>query len=654
MGTKLLQQGDPISPLRDGVFLYLLDRLLRRDQYTLIYNEKYCLSPIAKPNLTVILINIYRKLLNALNRQKKGQCRKPAPERRRDYEKTSTKKKQGFPLGSWGIFFNAWEPPWIASVQAAGVVGTGTQVSCTQAALTAALIGGGTVTFNCGAAAATILVTSQIPITQTTVIEGGGLIKITGPLNTSGMTTRLFDVTGSLTLNDIVLENFNSTGSGNGNGGAIRSVGALVLNNVTIQFSHTNFCGGAIYSDGTLIISNSTFDKNTGRDGGAICAGVPTNRLQVTNSGFTNNQVTDPVFNVASGGAIIVTGPIAEATIVDSFFLGNSANFGGGLSVKAGGTATLRTQDPANPVTFLGNSATQDGGAIYNGGTLAIYGAGLNANTVPQNTIGIGHGGAIANSGNLTLHDSTVTVNKGRFGGGLFVGIIPSAQADIRRTTFSQNQASEFGGGLCTGDALFNTGATVTVTDSVFRNNTALVNGGGLYRFKALLTITNSSFTDNGAAGVGGGLYSGAGVPETSVNATSVTFSGNTAGSGQGGGIYTSGYSVFKNLTIKDNTNGLFNAVNVVTTHLGNSVLDNPNHLNCDGGGTPIVSDGNNLSTDNSCPVEQKGILAKLGDREINANGINQTRYHLPLAGSPSDQRGGRLSGPGSARGIAT
>ena len=110
--------------------------------------------------------------------------------------------------------------------------------------------------------------------------------------------------------------------------------------------------------------------------------------MQVTNSGFTNNQVNDPVFNLASGGAIIVTGPIAEATIIDSFFLSNSATYGGGLNVKAGGTATLRTQNPANPVTFLGNSATEDGGAIYNGGTLAIYGAGLNANTVPQNTFG--------------------------------------------------------------------------------------------------------------------------------------------------------------------------------------------------------------------------------------------------------------------------
>jgi predicted outer membrane repeat protein len=521
----------------------------------------------------------------------------------------------------------------MASLQAAGVVGTGTPASCTQTALTTALAGGGTVTFNCGGAA-TILVISQIPITQNTVIEGGGLITITG-----GLTTRLFDVTGSLTsltLNDLILDSFFSAGSGGGNGGAIRSVGTLALNNVTIRFSQTNGCGGAIYSDGTLIISNSTFGNNTGvLAGGAICTGLPpTNRLQVTNSSFNSNKTTDVV--LGSGGAIYVSGPIAEASIIDSFFLNNSAKLGGGLTVWTGGTATLSTQNPASPNAFIGNSATQDGGAIYNLGTLAIHGAGLNANTVPENTVGIGRGGAIANLGNLTLQDSVVTVNRGRIGGGLFVGIIPSAVADVRRTTFSQNQASEFGGGLGTGDALFNTGATVTVTDSVFRNNTALVNGGGTYRFNTRLDISNSSFTDNGAAGVGGGLFSGAGVPDpTFVSATSVTFSGNTAGSGQGGGIYTSGFSVFKNLTIKDNTNGIFNAGNFVTTHLGNSVLDNPGTLNCDGGGRPITLDGNNLSTDNSCAVETNFTPSLLGPRLINANGVNQTRFHLPLAGSP-------------------
>ncbi len=553
-------------------------------------------------------------------------------------EKYLPKRSRVFRWAVGGLFLMLGGLPWMAPLQAAGVVGTGTPGSCTQAALTTALVGGGTVTFNCGAAATTIPVSTQIPITQDTVIKGGGLITITG-----GFATRLFDVTASLTLNDIILDRFASQGSGDGNGGAITSTGTLVLDNVTIQISKTNFCGGAIYSDGTLIISNSTFDNNTaGRDGGAICTGVSgTNRLQVTNSGFTNNLANDPVFNLASGGAIVVGGLIAEATIIDSFFFNNSATYGGGLNVKAGGTATLRTQNPANPVTFLGNFANIDGGAIYNGGILAIYGAGLNANTVPRNTSGLGHGGAIANTGSLTLHDSLLTLNKGRYGGGLFVGYIPTAQADVRRTTFGGNEASEFGGGLCTGDALSNTGAKVTVTDSVFRNNTAAVSGGGAYRYNASLDISNSSFTDNtalgvGATGNGGGLFSGARIPDpTSVNATSVTFSGNTAGSGQGGGIYTSGSSVFKNLTIKDNTNGLFNAGIVVATHLGNSVLENPGHLNCDGGGVAILSDGHNLSTDTSCPVETNGTPAQLGPREINANGINQTRFHLPLAGSP-------------------
>ena len=525
-----------------------------------------------------------------------------------------------------GVFF------WMADLQAAGIVGTGTSASCTQLALTTALAGGGTVTFNCGGTLATIPVTSQIPITQDTVIEGGNLVKIDG-----GLVTRFFDIPGSstsLTLNDIILASAYSEGSGGGNGGAIRSAGTLTLNNVTVQFCQTKGYGGAVYSSGPLIVSNSTFnentstssggaiysegtltvsqstfDKNTGvLAGGAICTGVPpTNRLQVSNSTFSNNKTTDAV--TGYGGAIFVSGPIAEATIIDSLFLSNSAKLGGGLTVWTDGTATLSTHNPGSPNTFIGNSATQDGGAIYNVGTLSIYGAGLNDNTAPQGTGGIGHGGAIANTGNLTLYDSQLTLNKGRFGGALFVGIIPSAQADVRRTFFDGNDAKEFGGGLCAGDALFNTGATVTVTDSVFRNNTAEVSGGGVYRFNALLNISNSSFTDNvSLLGTGGGLYSGASVPDpTSVNATSVTFGGNTAGSGQGGGIYTTGNSVLKNLTIKDNTNGLFNAGNFVTTHLGNSVLDNlgnPGFLNCDGGGRPISLDGHNLSTDNSCAVE--------------------------------------------------
>lgn len=140
-----------------------------------------------------------------------------------------------------GLFLVLGNFSWSSGLQAFGVVGTGTPATCTQTALTTALFGGGLVTFNCGGPA-TILVTSPITITQNTVIEGGGQIKITG-----GLTTRLFDVTAlsaSLTLNNIVLDSANSAGGGGGDGGALKSVGTLVLNNVTVQFSQTPGCGG--------------------------------------------------------------------------------------------------------------------------------------------------------------------------------------------------------------------------------------------------------------------------------------------------------------------------------------------------------------------------------------------------------------------------
>src|SRR5437879_5889025 len=66
-------------------------------------------------------------------------------------------------------------PPGVAF--AAGVVGTGTPASCTAAAFTAALSGGGNVTFNCGPYPVTIVVT-QKTITTSTSVDGGGLITL--------------------------------------------------------------------------------------------------------------------------------------------------------------------------------------------------------------------------------------------------------------------------------------------------------------------------------------------------------------------------------------------------------------------------------------------------------------------------------------------
>ena len=84
-----------------------------------------------------------------------------------------------------------------AAVFAAGVVGNGTPASCTEAALDAALNGGGMVTFNCGPDPVTITLTAEKVITAetTTTVDGGGLVTLSG-----GDAVRVFRVNQSAML----------------------------------------------------------------------------------------------------------------------------------------------------------------------------------------------------------------------------------------------------------------------------------------------------------------------------------------------------------------------------------------------------------------------------------------------------------------------
>ena len=101
------------------------------------------------------------------------------------------------------------------------VVGTGTSVSCTEAALDACLRGGGsfdgTVTFNCGGAA-TITVTSTKTISADTTIDGGSVITISG-----GRTVEVFVVNSGIT---VTVENLIIA-----NGNAANGIGGAILNN---------------------------------------------------------------------------------------------------------------------------------------------------------------------------------------------------------------------------------------------------------------------------------------------------------------------------------------------------------------------------------------------------------------------------------------
>jgi predicted outer membrane repeat protein len=504
---------------------------------------------------------------------------------------------------------------------AAGVVGNGTLASCTEAAPTAALLGGGTVTFNCGGPATILLLTEKV-ISQNTVIQGSGVITITG-----GLATRLFrvDAPASLTLNDIILDSAYST---DGLGGAVESAGTLPLNNVTIQYSQTGplGCGGAILARGSVTISDSRFKNNTSGRGGAICAGDEgdsTRTAQITNTSFENNRAN---IGDSYGGAVILYYG-TTLTDVGSTFTQNIAKYGGALAVMEGAAATLRSGSGDLTTHFSENSATNSGGAVYSRGALNLFGVRFSQNTVPDNTAAVGYGGGVASLGTLSLNDSRFELNRGRFGGGLFVGgNAGTSRAQVQGTIFSYNTAGVLGGGLYTN---FNA-AVITVTNSTFFGNVAVGSGGGLARSDGQLQISNSSFRQN-TASTGGGLYVGPG--STYVQARSVTFSANEAVNNRGGGVYNEGRVELYFTTLVSNTNGVYSTLGG-NTRFRNAALHNPGSLNCDGDGTAQISnDAANHVSDNSCGLQ----FTNLGDPQLGPSqtGSNNTSFHLPLAGSP-------------------
>ena len=187
---------------------------------------------------------------------------------------------------------------------AAGVVGSGTPASCTEADLAAKLSGGGTITFNCGPSPATIAITSEKLISADTTLDGGGKITLHG----NGATRILRSIDG----------NFNGTA-------------VLKVINVTIK--------------GLTIENGVTSDQ-----GGAIKVGF-WNNFTLKDSTLRDNRATKDDENCAGGGAIFIGGG-GTARIEGSSFSGNQANNGGAInSLRTNLTviASQLRQQPRHP-----------------------------------------------------------------------------------------------------------------------------------------------------------------------------------------------------------------------------------------------------------------------------------------------------------------
>ncbi|MEJ2600662.1 MAG: choice-of-anchor Q domain-containing protein [Anaerolineales bacterium] len=250
---------------------------------------------------------------------------------------------------------------------------------------------------------------------------------------------------GSVTIKDNSTFSGNSANYGgaidNSEGGTLRIVNSYLGGDDADQNSAD--WGGGIHNGGSLKIMKGTFHENSATHGGGIF-NTALGMLWITNSYFNANYVTD------DGGGIYNWGAV---DVMDSWFMNNNANHGGGIYNHTNGTLDITNTDLSQ------NSA--------------------------------GWGGGIDNRGAFTVTNSTFSTNSASYGGGIYNNV--NATLSIGNSTFAANSAADYGGGVS------NYQGSVTIAHSTFSGNSA--NHGGAIDNSGTLGIVNTILANSPSGG---------------------------------------------------------------------------------------------------------------------------------------------------------
>ena len=430
----------------------------------------------------------------------------------------------------------------------------GVVTNATEAALNAALVGGGTVTFACDG---TITLTSTKIIGTNTVLDATGhRITISG-----GSSVQLFSVTnGNLTMFNLTLANGKQTNLNLGPyvvGGGIFALQGFSAYNCTFTNNvaqGTNGAAGANSSNGKA--------GTSGGDayGGAIACRV--GPLYLTNCVFVNNSVLGGQGG-AGGNATSGSG---------------SGGKGGAGGFALGGAIQINDAVVLTNCIFAGNTAT--GG---NGGQGGDYGSSHTGKA------GLGGPGGDGWGGDIVCGDYCETINCSLYGNAAYGG---NAGLAGLGTTTSTNGAA---GGNGYGGAMYSMIYSTTINSTFFGNYAVGGNGGSLQM--------GTGTGGNGGNGAGGGLYFTEYGPGDYAGVTNCTFSTNAAYGGAAGIGYTNG-TAGQSLggNIRNNAPAYGD-----TLTLKNSIFAYPmNGGNGSSSGT-IVDAGQNISSDGSITLNGPG-----------------------------------------------
>jgi hypothetical protein len=263
----------------------------------------------------------------------------------------------------------------------------GVVTATTEAALRAAMAGGGTVTFACdGMITLATTITNEV----NTLLDGSGhQIAISG-----GGDVRVFSVSTNVSFTILNLAIINGLSTNDGGGGILNDGGTLNATNCallgnrasdspgSLTFAGSPFSGGAIYNGGWLNASACRFVQNLAVGGRGI-------------SGIFGNEFFSPgpgnPGGSGSGGAIYNAGTMF---IERTLFASNTVT--GGMGGAGGdGTMVFILTAAAQTGGHGGLGGDGNGGALFNGGKAVLVNCTFAVNTAIGGTGGRGGNGGV-------------------------------------------------------------------------------------------------------------------------------------------------------------------------------------------------------------------------------------------------------------------
>jgi fibronectin-binding autotransporter adhesin len=429
----------------------------------------------------------------------------------------------------------------------------------------------------------------------------------TGSTLTLGSTTSPF-LNSATTLLTLTLSDVSFTGASvTGNGGIIRSSGAVTIAGaLTASNNFAQNLGAVIYASGALTVTGAvTLSGNyngrsvsSNNDGGSIRAGSVTLAANGSDVTLTNNGVGGGVFSLIGGGAVYSTGTVViggGGSVID--IQGNTAGlpdpnatnpngaYGSGGAIYAAGNATLS----GSVITLSGNRAMHYGGGVYSNGGLVTINGDVTANDniaaaggAIYAATGATINGALSASGNQAV--PTTAGGTVSYPGGAVVWtnggqIVVTGDVDVQDNVGRVLGAFAAGGGVSLatesgdvkliGNTLAGSGGTASASagGAIYTGAINMLPPGGgtgnvtLGNSTSSVTIANNSATGimayvggqthSGLGGAAGGAIFAGGV--VTLNGSTITLSGNTA-TGYGGGIFGgSGVVINGDITASEN-----------------------------------------------------------------------------------------------------